>query len=116
MLLRIGRHADFHVGMIALDARNEIGGLMIAIGMRGMRADAAGGIAAQRDDVADADIVIARDHVIDVRLDAATQVRCAAGVSLVSPRMRAMVECAHASIRPRRRSRTRNSASGARAG
>ena len=69
MLLRIGRHADFHVRVITLDARNEIGGLMIAIRMRSvLRADAAGGIAAQRDDVADADIVIARDHIVNVGL------------------------------------------------
>jgi hypothetical protein len=59
-----------------------------------------GRIAAQRDDVTDADLVIARDHVIDVCLGCSDTGEMRGGVSLVSPRMRAMVECVRSRVDP----------------
>ena len=101
MLLRIGRHRDFDIAMPALDRGDEIGRAAVALRMRRVgAAETAGGIAAQRHDVADADLVIARHDVIDVGAGASTQVRCAAGVRLVSPRMRAMVEWVRSRVDP----------------
>ena len=69
MLLRIGRDRDLDIGITLLDAVDQVGRALIAVGMRLVGgADAGGGIAAQRDDMADADIVIARHHVVDLAL------------------------------------------------
>ena len=69
MLLRIGRDRNLEIGITLLDAGDQVGRALIAVGMRLIgRADAGGGIAAQRHDVADADLVIARDHVVDLAL------------------------------------------------
>ena len=67
MLLRIGGDRDLDIGMTLLDAGHEFGRSLVAIGMRGVGgADAARRIAAQRHDMADADIVIAADDLIDL--------------------------------------------------
>ena len=86
MLFRIGRNRDLDVAMLLLDAGDEFGGGLIAIGMgRVGRADAAGRIAAQRHDVADADVVIAADDVVDLaaRSSDAGQMRGRQQVGLV---------------------------------
>src|SRR5258705_7259431 len=67
MFFGIGRNRNLDVAVLLLDACNKLGRRAIAIGMRGIgRADAARRIAAQRDDVADADIVIAADDLVDL--------------------------------------------------
>ena len=67
MLFRIGRDRDLDIGITLLDAGDEIGRALIAVGMGLVGgADAGGGIAAQRHDMADADLVIARHHVVDL--------------------------------------------------
>ena len=69
MLLRIGRNRDFDIGIALLDAGDQVGRALVAVGMGVIGgADAGGGIAAQRHDVADADLVIARHHVVDLAL------------------------------------------------
>ncbi len=69
MLFRIGRDRDLDVGIALLDAGDELGRGLVAVGMGLVGgADAGRGIAAQRDDVADADLVIARDDVVDLAL------------------------------------------------
>ena len=65
MLLRLGRHDHVDIGVAILDARDEFGGGLVAVRMRDIgRADAGRRVAAQRDDVADADLVILRDDVV----------------------------------------------------
>ncbi len=67
MLFRIGGDRNLDVGIALLDAGDELGRGLVAVGMRGVRrADAARRIAAQRHDVADADIVIAADDIVDL--------------------------------------------------
>ena len=67
MLLRIGRHRDLDVGIALLDAGDQFGRGLVAVGMRRIGgADPGGGIAAQRHDMADADVVILRHHVVDL--------------------------------------------------
>src|SRR5205814_1647768 len=67
MLLGVSGDRDFNVGMLPLDAGNEIRRTAIAIWMRGVgRADAIRRIAAKCDDMADADVVIAADDVVDL--------------------------------------------------
>ena len=68
MLLGIAGDGDLEVRDL-LEAGDEIGRVGVAAGMRLVRAaGAAGGIAAQRHDVADADVpVVARD-LVDLRL------------------------------------------------
>src|SRR6266702_6473937 len=67
MLFRIGRDRAFYVGIALLDAGDELGRGLIALGMRAIGgADAGRWIAAQRDDMANADIVILRHHVVDL--------------------------------------------------
>ena len=100
MFFRIGGDRYFDVGD-ALDAADEIGGISIAAGMRRVAlADAAGRIAAQRHDMAHAGVRIGTDHRIDFARVAATQVRCAAGVSMVSARMRLTVACVRSRVEP----------------
>ena len=64
MLLRIGRDGNLEIAD-ALDAGDQIGGILIAARMRSVtRAGAAGGIAAQRHNVAHAGVaVVAHDGV-----------------------------------------------------
>ena len=67
VFFRIGGDRDLDVGIAPLDAGDEFGRSLVAVGMRGIGgADAAGRIAAQRHDVADADLVIAADDVVDL--------------------------------------------------
>src|ERR1700731_3068012 len=67
MLLGIGGDGNLDVGITLLDAGDEFGRGLVAIRMRGVGgADAAGRIAAQRDDVADAGLVIAADDIVDL--------------------------------------------------
>ncbi len=67
MFFGIGRDRDFDIGIALLDALDQVRRTLIAVGMRLIGgADAGGGIAAQRHDVADADVVIARHHVVDL--------------------------------------------------
>jgi hypothetical protein len=68
MLFRIGRHRHLNVGD-ALDAGHQIGGVLVAAGMRRVfLADAGGRIAAQRHDVAHARLAIGVDDGIDLGL------------------------------------------------
>ena len=101
MLLGIGRDRDLGVAL-PLDAGDQIGGVEVAAGMRRVAlADAAERIAAQRHDVAHAGRHVARDHRVDVLARvAATQVRCAAGISEVSARMRLTVACVRSRVEP----------------
>ncbi|MGY4367588.1 hypothetical protein ACVW1A_003653 [Bradyrhizobium sp. LB1.3] len=67
VLLGVRRDRHFDVGVTLLDAGHERIGRLVAVGMAGIgRADAACGIAAQADDVADADLVIAVDDLVDL--------------------------------------------------
>ena len=67
VLLRIGRHRDLGV-VEALDAGDQVGGVAVAGGVRLVPvADAAGGIAAQGDDVPHARLPVTRDDVVDRR-------------------------------------------------
>ena len=67
VLLGVRRHRDLGV-VEALDAGDQIGGVAVAVGVRLVAvADAAGGIAAQGDDVAHARLPVAPDHVVDRR-------------------------------------------------
>ena len=67
MLLRIGGNRNLDIAVALLDAGDEFGRCLVAIGMRGVScSDAARRIAAQRDDVADADLMIAVDDFIDL--------------------------------------------------
>ncbi len=88
--------------MALLDAGDELGRALIAVGMGEVgRADAAGRIAAQRHDVADADLVIAVDDLVDLAArgaDAGRGARPAA--ASVSLRMRAMVEWVRSRVEP----------------
>ena len=78
MLLRIAgnRHLE---GRDRLDAACEVGGIDVAAGRRVVAgADAAGGIAAQRHDMAHADVPIVADDRVDLfprRVDA-SEMRC----------------------------------------
>ena len=67
MLLRVSGDRNLDVAMLPLDAGNKLRRTAIAVRMRGVGgADAAWRIAAQRDDMADADIVIAADDIVDL--------------------------------------------------
>src|SRR5207247_9147936 len=67
MLLRVSGDRNLDVAMLPLDAGNKLRRTAIAVRMRGVGgADAAWRIAAQRDDMADADIVIATDDIVDL--------------------------------------------------
>ena len=96
----IGRDRDVEVGD-ALEARHEIEGVGIAAGMGTVGGLARRGIAAQGHDVADARRpVIARD-VIDLGARGTRRsVRCAAGSSEVSLRMRRTVAWVRARVEP----------------
>ena len=65
MFFRIGRDRHLDVGE-ALDAGDEVGGVAVAAGMRRVAlAEPAGGIAAQRHDVAHARGAVVADHGVD---------------------------------------------------
>src|SRR5205814_6006825 len=67
MLLGIGGDRDFNVWITLLDASDQIGGSSVAFRVRRVsRAEPAGGVAAQRHDMADANLVISRHHLIDI--------------------------------------------------
>ena len=67
MLLGIGGDRDFNIWITLLDASDQIGGRSVAFGVRRIsRAEPAGGVAAQRHDMADANLVISRHHLIDI--------------------------------------------------
>src|ERR1700687_6165653 len=67
MLLGVGGDGNLDVRMLPLDTGHEIRRMAIAVRMRGVGcADAARRIAAQCDDMADADIVIAADDIVDL--------------------------------------------------
>ncbi len=67
MFFGIGGNRNLDIAMPPLDAGDEFGRTAIAVGMRRVRrADAAGRVAAQRDDMADADVVIAADDLVDL--------------------------------------------------
>ncbi len=67
MFLRVGGNRDLDVGITRADARHQLGRGPVAVGMGGIGgADAAGRIATQRHDMADAELVIAADDVIDL--------------------------------------------------
>ena len=79
VLLGVSGDRNLDVAMLPLDAGNKLRRIAIAVRMRGVGgADAAWRIAAQRDDMADADIVIAADDIVDLaaRSADAGQMRC----------------------------------------
>ena len=63
-------------------------------------ADTAKRIAAQRDDVANSGLRVRLDHCVNLGTLAATQVRCAAGVNIVSVRMRLTVAWVRSRVEP----------------
>ena len=63
-------------------------------------ADAADRIAAQSDDVANAGVPVGAHDVVDLVARGATQVRCAAGFSVVSLTMRATVAWVRSRVEP----------------
>ena len=68
VLLGIGGHGDFDVAVPLLDARNEVGGTLVAVGMGWNRCAPMppAGSPRRADDVADADLVIAVDDLVDL--------------------------------------------------
>jgi len=87
--------------MLPLDAGHEIGRSAIAIRMRGVGgADAIRRIAAQRHDMADADVVIAADDIVDLAARRANAGQMRGRRSPVSVRMRAMVEWVRSRVDP----------------
>src|SRR4051794_30630146 len=67
MLFRIGGDRHLDVAMLPLDAGDQFGRALVAIRMRRVgRADAARWIAAKRDDMADADLMVSADDLVDL--------------------------------------------------
>src|ERR1700722_17020327 len=67
VLLGVSGDGNFDIRMMPLDTGDEIGRGFVAVRMRAVgRADAARRIAAQRHDMANADIVIAADDLVDL--------------------------------------------------
>ena len=74
---------------------------LVAVGMRGVGgADAARRIAAQRHDVADADLMIAVDDLVDLAARGADAGQMRGRRRSVSARMRAMVEWVRSRVDP----------------